>query len=66
FYVFLMSYLLLFVRQFGPEYDVWANVTAAQPAALTEAGAPEPPVMPEPLSPPPTDEPPAPPPPVQP
>src|SRR5947208_12306153 len=30
FYVCLMSYLLLFVRQFGPEYDVWANVTAAQ------------------------------------
>ncbi|MFL6595168.1 MAG: hypothetical protein ACJ8HQ_06965, partial [Chthoniobacterales bacterium] len=66
FYVFLMSYLLLFVRQFGPEYDVWANVTAAQPAALTEAGAPERPVIPEPASPPPTDEPPAPPPPVQP
>jgi hypothetical protein len=32
-YVFFMSYLLLFVRQFGPEYDAWANILAVEPAA---------------------------------
>lgn len=30
-YVFLMSYLLLFVRQFGNDYDAWANLLAAAP-----------------------------------
>lgn len=59
FYVFFMSYLLLFVRQFGPDYDVWANVAAAPAAAGIEA-----PLTTE-LAPPPSpssDEPPAPPP----
>jgi len=34
-YVFFMSYLLLFARQFGPEYDAWATVLAVEPAAPT-------------------------------
>lgn len=55
FYVFFMAYLLLFVRQFGPECDVWANVPALEPT-------PSPPtVPPAPLSqpPPPAEPPPA-------
>lgn len=37
-HVFLMSYLLLFVRQFGPDYDGWANlVTATLDAPPIEA-----------------------------
>jgi hypothetical protein len=36
-HVFMMSYLLLFVRQFGPEYDAWGNVPALPvPDALLE------------------------------
>ena len=34
-YVFFMSYLLLFVRQFGPEYDAWATVLTVEPATQT-------------------------------
>lgn len=45
-YVFFMSFLLLFLRQFGPEYDVWAGVTAVQ--APTESTVPPPPSPPEP------------------
>ncbi len=44
FYVFFAGYLLLFVRQFGPEYDAWANLLAAAPAApATETLPIEPP-----------------------
>jgi hypothetical protein len=43
-YVFFMSYLLLFVRQFGPEYDAWANVFAVESAApMIELPGTEPP-----------------------
>lgn len=46
-YVFFMSYLLLFVRQFGPEYDAWTNVVAIEPpsapAAPGDLPPPEPP-----------------------
>lgn len=30
-YVFLQSFSLLFIRQFGPDYDVWAAVPEASP-----------------------------------
>jgi len=33
FHVFFMSYLLLFVRQFGPDYDPWANIVQLEPTA---------------------------------
>ncbi|MBA2242172.1 MAG: hypothetical protein H0W04_04700 [Chthoniobacterales bacterium] len=49
FYVFFLSYLLLFVRQFGPTYDAWANVAAIEAApstAATERPASEPPEPP--------------------
>lgn len=45
FYVFFMSYLLLFVRQFGPDYDAWGNVVAIEPAPPVST---EPPPQPEP------------------
>ena len=63
-YVFFMSYLLLFVRQFGPEFDPWANIVAAAPATEPIAPAALPadsPPSPSPDPTPPT-EPPAPPP----
>lgn len=49
FQVFFMAYLLLFVRQFGPEYDPWANVVAASPASATiePPAAAAPPTPPE-------------------
>ncbi|MGZ5020380.1 MAG: DUF7544 domain-containing protein [Chthoniobacterales bacterium] len=34
-YVFYYSYTLLFLRQFGPDYDAWGNI-----AAVTEAAPP--------------------------
>src|SRR5207247_5734224 len=45
-FVWLLSFKLLFLRQFGPEYDVWAALDAS---ALSAAPA-EPPVQPPPLS----------------
>ena len=46
-HVFWMSFLLLFVRQFGPECDVWANVAALEPAPLPPVQTPpEPPALP--------------------
>lgn len=43
-YVFFMAFRLLFVRQFGAEYDVWANVVAAAPTpALVDPPTTEPP-----------------------
>lgn len=43
-YVFFMSYLLLFVRQFGPDFDAWANVvTAPLPVAPPPQSEPPPP-----------------------
>lgn len=35
-YVFFQSYLLLFVRQFGHDYDVWANVVPIEPPTPPE------------------------------
>jgi hypothetical protein len=49
-YVFYYSYALLFLRQFGPEYDVWGE---GLPAHLT----PRLPLEPPPLAPPPIDRP---------
>jgi len=47
-YVFLMSYLLLFVRQFGNEYDAWANLIAVEPTSPPPLDPPasEPPRLP--------------------
>ena len=39
-YVFYYAYCLLFLRQFGPEYDVWANA-AALPETTDFGGPPE-------------------------
>lgn len=59
-YVFYYAYVLLFLRQFGPEYDVWANV-----AALSQGStASEPPSEPPPASPPAAGAPPSEPPPL--
>ncbi|HEV8185214.1 MAG TPA: hypothetical protein VGP40_04600 [Chthoniobacterales bacterium] len=46
-YVFFRSYLLLFVRQFGPDYDAWANVVAIEPPspAMDPPGAEIPPLQ---------------------
>ena len=41
-YVVLAAFPLVFLRQFGPEYDVWAAVETALPAPPT---APEPPAV---------------------
>ncbi len=43
-YVFFMSYLLLFVRQFGPDYDAWANVVAVEPPSAAPAPGDLPPL----------------------
>lgn len=42
-HVFFMSFLLLFMRQFGPEYDVWANVPAVQSTTPAIEPPPQPP-----------------------
>lgn len=44
-YVFFMAFLLLFIRQFGPEYDAWANIAPVQapPPTLIEPRTTEPP-----------------------
>lgn len=43
-YVFFMAFPLLFVRQFGPEYDVWANIAPVEsPSTLIEPPTTEPP-----------------------
>lgn len=64
FHIFFASYLLLFVRQFGPDYDAWANVLAAAPVAA-ETTAPPVDAPPPSSEPPAGDPPPSPPPPVQ-
>src|SRR5437588_2601631 len=48
-YVFLAAYPLLFARQFGPDWDAWANLSAPTVAVPT---TPAPPVQPPPPSPP--------------
>ncbi len=49
-FVFMMSYLLLFVRQFGNDFDPWANFIAVAPAApLVEPPAALPPPEPPPI-----------------
>lgn len=49
FYVFFMSYLLLFVRQFGPDYDAWGNIVAIEPAAPPSTEPPPAPPEPPPV-----------------
>ena len=39
-YVFHYAYGLLFLRQFGPEYDVWANLAAIEQASPSEEPPP--------------------------
>ena len=41
-FVFRQAYLLLFVRQFGPEYDVWAGLAPAVPVAPPVQAMPPP------------------------
>jgi hypothetical protein len=48
-YVFWMSYVLLFLRQFGPAYDVWENlppIALSTPPIQTSPPTPEPPPLP--------------------
>ena len=45
-FVLFRAYLLLFLRQFGPEYDVWAGITKAEPP-----NASAPPQLPPPIPP---------------
>jgi hypothetical protein len=53
-YTFYYSYTLLFLRQFGPEYDAWANVgVIEQIAPGTEPPSPAPTEPPLPPAPPP-------------
>lgn len=56
-YVFLTAYVLLFVRQFGPEYDAWASLPAV-PAETPAAPLIEPPAPPSSDPPPPPPQPP--------
>ena len=51
-YTFYYAYALLFLRQFGPEYDVWASDAAEIPAA-TEPPRDDPPPAPPSTEPPP-------------
>ena len=53
-YVFLTAYPLLFARQFGSDWDAWANLTA--PTLAVPPTTPAPPVQPPP--PPPSEAPP--------
>lgn len=48
-YVFFMAYLLLFLRQFGPEFDVWASVAPVEPAPALIDPPSVPPTEPPPL-----------------
>jgi hypothetical protein len=45
-FVLFRAYMLLFLRQFGPEYDVWAGITKAEPP-----NASAPPELPPPIPP---------------
>jgi hypothetical protein len=56
-YVFLAAYPLLFARQFGNDWDAWANLTA--PSLAPSPGTPAPPVQPMPPSTSPQEVPPA-------
>lgn len=59
-YTFLYSYTLLFLRQFGPEYDPWANLAPAELPAPVDASSimPPPNPVPPPVQPPPAEPPP--------
>jgi hypothetical protein len=59
-YVFYYAYALLFLRQFGPEYDVWANIETLPVSARNEPPAAPPPVQQPPGEPPTTEPPPLP------
>ena len=48
-FVFWAGYLLLFIRQFGPEYDVWSGLAPAAPVA-PPVQEPPPPTEPPPLA----------------
>ncbi len=58
-FVLLRSFSLLFLRQFGPEYDVWANSVPAEFLPILSLASPAPPPSTSALNPPP--EPPLPP-----
>ncbi len=45
-FVWLRAFTLYFLRQFGPEYDVWANLAPAEPPPLRPPLSPEPPPLP--------------------
>ena len=55
-YLFYYAWGLLFIRQFGPEYDVWANVAASEEVSPPADSPPPAPPEPEPQAP--TTEPP--------
>lgn len=46
-YVLFLSFLLLFLRQFGPEYDVWVNLPPPQPPPLPPGETLPPPLPPQ-------------------
>jgi hypothetical protein len=48
-YVLLAGFTLIFLRQFGPDYDVWAGAVFPEPAVTTITS---PPIQPPPASPP--------------
>ena len=58
-FVLLRSFSLLFLRQFGPEYDVWAGLMPAEFSPILSPASPVPPPLTSALNPPP--EPPLPP-----
>jgi hypothetical protein len=43
-HIFFQGFLLLFLRQFGSDYDVWAGITQAPPA-LPASTSPIPPSL---------------------
>ncbi len=52
-FVLLRSFSLLFLRQFGPEYDVWANSVPPEFLPILSLGSPAPPPSTSALNPPP-------------
>jgi hypothetical protein len=45
-FVLLRSFSLLFLRQFGPDYDVWAEIPQVEPPSISPPAPPNPPSVP--------------------
>jgi MFS family permease len=45
-FVLLRSFSLLFLRQFGPDYDLWAEISQIEPPSVSPPAPPIPPAVP--------------------